>query len=68
MTQKNPKIIMLKNFNREIPKQTAFLIIMIAGLAIAWGTINIGEKIIGSEQQKSVSKDVEILKELDKVK
>jgi len=59
---------MLKNFNREIPKQTAFLIIMIAGLAIAWGTVNIGNKIIGSEQQKTLNKNSEVLKELNNTK
>lgn len=59
---------MIKNLNKKIPKQTAFLIIMLVSLAVAWGTINIGEKIINSEQQKFSSKDKEIEKELNRVK
>lgn len=31
---------------RRVPNNLGFAIVMIAGLAIAWTTINIGEKLI----------------------
>lgn len=48
----------------QIPKYIAIIVIMVAGLAIAWFTINIGSKIIQDQAGLNTQRNQTILNEM----
>lgn len=57
----------IMNIHKKVSDKAAFVVIMIAGLAIAFMTIRIGEKIVQGSENSAVEKNKQIEKELEKI-